>query len=314
MYLLVMIFAGCGGRSQEPLRVELGRDRLPADGFSSTEVVVRTAAGERVAADVVVVEGQRIARVEAGRIRATINPGRAVIEARYRGGKAARSVLLTRPVFSDRAGDGTPDFLRLDDLADRQAFSGTFTYLSEMQYFRRDQLPAEITDCSALIRYAYRETLRQGAAAATPQPAKYHYPFTPLGPRLFRNVAGPFREPDVRNRSFSEFADAETLRRYNAHFITRDVSRAQRGDLLFYRQPDQRSPAHAMIFIAESQLDETRDKRVVYHTGPAGRDKGEVRRPAIEELLRHPQPQWRPLPGNSNFLGVYRWNILRQES
>jgi uncharacterized protein len=293
----------------------LRRDRLPADGFSSTEVLVRNTAGERVAAEVTVVEGQRIARIEAGRVWATVNPGRAVIEARYPGRKPARSVLVTNPVYSDRAADGTPDFLRLDDLADRQAFADLFAYLAEIQYApRRDALPGEIKDCSALIRYAYRETLREEAASAHAQPVKYRYPFTPLGPRLFRTTSGPFRESDLRDQTFSEFADAETLRRYNTYFISRDVLRAKRGDLLFYRQPDQRSPAHAMIFLAESQIEENREKRVVYHTGPSGSDKGEIRRPTIDELLHHPEPRWRPLSGNSNFLGVYRWNILKQES
>jgi len=32
----------------------------------------------------------------------------------------------------------------------------------------------------------------------------------------------------------------------------------------------------------------------------------------VDELLRHPSPRWRPLEGNHNFLGVYRWNILRE--
>jgi uncharacterized protein YfaT (DUF1175 family) len=50
---------------------------------------------------------------------------------------------------------------------------------------------------------------------------------------------------------------------------------------------------------------------VIYDTGPIGRDKGEIRRVAISDLLHHPQARWRPLPENRNFLGVYRWNILR---
>jgi uncharacterized protein YfaT (DUF1175 family) len=64
---------------------------------------------------------------------------------------------------------------------------------------------------------------------------------------------------------------------------------------------------------------------VVYDTGPDqsphGRrpvrgdpdhgKAGELRRVALSELLDHPQPQWRPLAANPNFLGVYRWNILR---
>ncbi len=51
---------------------------------------------------------------------------------------------------------------------------------------------------------------------------------------------------------------------------------------------------------------------VVYDTGPIGKEKGEVRRVSTEDLLHHPDLRWRPVPGNSNFLGVYRWNILRE--
>jgi uncharacterized protein YfaT (DUF1175 family) len=50
----------------------------------------------------------------------------------------------------------------------------------------------------------------------------------------------------------------------------------------------------------------------VYHTGPAGKKLGEMRRVRVEELLHRPSPRWRPVEGNSNFLGVYRWNILKE--
>jgi uncharacterized protein YfaT (DUF1175 family) len=50
---------------------------------------------------------------------------------------------------------------------------------------------------------------------------------------------------------------------------------------------------------------------VVYDTGEDHGKAGELRRVLLPELLDHPQPQWRPLPGNPNFLGIYRWNILR---
>jgi hypothetical protein len=56
---------------------------------------------------------------------------------------------------------------------------------------------------------------------------------------------------------------------------------------------------------------------VVYHTGPiriaSGKQgKGEMRRLLVSDLLHHPDARWRPLPENTNFLGVYRWNILRE--
>jgi hypothetical protein len=84
------------------------------------------------------------------------------------------------------------------------------------------------------------------------------------------------------------------------------VHQAQPGDLLFYRQFGQSSPWHSMI-VAEAGS----QARVVYHTGPDHGSPGELRRVLLSELLDHPQPQWRPMAQNPNFLGVYRWNILR---
>ena len=51
---------------------------------------------------------------------------------------------------------------------------------------------------------------------------------------------------------------------------------------------------------------------VVYHTGPIHNGKGEMRRLTMSDLLHHPDARWRPLNENANFLGVYRWNILRE--
>jgi hypothetical protein len=219
--------------------------------------------------------------------------------------------------------DGTPDYLRLDSLADREAFRRWFTAIAEYQALRtQEELPAEIVDCAALLRYSYRSALHLHTLdwlkennleglAALPSVRKYAYPRTPLGAMIFR--IKPAAEGDGIT-SFSEFADAKTLMRHNAFLVSRDVHAAQPGDLLFYRQLQQNSPYHSMIFVGHSQLQpaDDGDDAVVYHTGPMGKKSGEMRRTSLEELLKHPSPRWRPVPGNSNFLGVYRWNILRE--
>ena len=64
--------------------------------------------------------------------------------------------------WSDRFSDGTPDFLRLDSEEDRRAFRDWFLFLAESQYYREPaRLPREIDDCASLLRFAYREALRQ---------------------------------------------------------------------------------------------------------------------------------------------------------
>ena len=226
--------------------------------------------------------------------------------------------------YADRLGAGTPDFLRLDSTADREAFRGWFSAIAEYQALRPAQdLPAEINDCAALLRYAYRGALHVHTAdwlaennlealAYLPSIRKYAYPRTPLGAALFR-VRQPASSEDAK-AAFAEFADAKTLWQLNTYFVSRDVRLARPGDLLFYRQLEQSSPYHSMIFVGRSRIlrDGEDEGLLVYHTGPIGKSPGEMRRTTVAELLEHPSPRWRPAPGNANFLGVYRWNILRE--
>lgn len=218
----------------------------------------------------------------------------------------------------DSFGDGTPDFLRLTDPADQAAFRQWFTLIADYQAIRpRTQVPTEIADCAGLLRYAYREALKRHddswfvvtgieVRALPGEIRAWRYPDTPLGAGLFRVREGPFWAADATNGAFAQFADAKTLVERNAYPVSRDVRQAQPGDLLFYQQFGQSSPWHSMIVTRIGG-----EAGVVYHTGPDGRSPGELRRVTIAELLDHPQPQWRPIPANPNFLGVYRWNILR---
>jgi uncharacterized protein YfaT (DUF1175 family) len=180
----------------------------------------------------------------------------------------------------------------------------------------------EINDCAALLRYCYRETLHAhdeswliAHPTDTPHPSirQYTYPQTPLGANLFRVAPGPFLPADLTNGAFAQFADARTLMQHNTYLVGRNVNQARPGDLIFYRQLEQdspydvsgyHSPFHSMIVCG--------DREVVYHTGPIHHGKGEIRHLLVSELLHHPDARWRPLPENANFLGVYRWNILRE--
>lgn len=195
------------------------------------------------------------------------------------------------------------------DAADRKAFRAWFAWLAELMFFTdANKLPREVSDCSGLLRFAFREALRPhngewahglGLEVLPPLP---ELRAATRDPAVFRVAGGASRQ----------FADAENLMRHNSFFLTRDVRAAQSGDLLFFRQWTDRQPWHSMVYLGPSRFEPSREALVVYHTGPQHGTAGEVRRPRVEELLRHPEPRWRPLAGNSNFLGIYRWNLLRE--
>jgi uncharacterized protein YfaT (DUF1175 family) len=221
-------------------------------------------------------------------------------------------------LWTDRFADGTPDFLRLTDPADQAAFRRWFVLIADQLAIRpKGQVPAEVADCASLLRYAYREALKRhdetwfvatGLEVSAPpgEVRAWQYPNTPLGAALFRVRPGPFEAGDVTNGVFAQFADARTLVEHNAFLVSRNVKAAELGDLLFYRQFGQSSPWHSIIVIRIGS-----EPGIVYDTGPDHGQPGELRRMRLAELLDHPQLQRRPVVSNPNFLGVYRWNILR---
>jgi uncharacterized protein YfaT (DUF1175 family) len=303
---------------------------LVADGYDSATLIID---GPSTNAPAIAIEPARAAAVRdvtatahgwQAQIRAGVMPGIVTVRVQLPGRPPSIAHLETDLDAADSAADGTPDFLRLDDPDDQRAFRRWFTFLAETQYFEAaERRPAEIVDCAALIRYAYREALRAhdgnwatdahlALAPGIASIAKYQYPYTPLGAGLFRVKSGGFQPGDLGDGAFAQFADAKTLQLRNTHFVTREVERAQPGDLLFYRQASEHMPFHSMIYLGASQIEKSARRYLVYHTGPDTDGPGEVRRPPLEELRRFPDADWRPLPDNPRFLGVYRWNILRK--
>lgn len=223
--------------------------------------------------------------------------------------------------------------VRLTDASDRAALRDWFLLLADAQFYRPT---ADVTDCAALVRYALREALRAHTPdwrrrAALPHPAVFPdvratVPLVDGGLAIFRVNQTPPR--------FAEFADAKTIVRLNATPLGRDVAALRPGDLLYFHQPSQRSPDHLMIYLGPSRLERDGRDWIVYHTGPdpgsatqsaAAADEatpttpsaaapdasdGEMRKVRLVDLLRHPAPRWRPVPGNASFVGVFRLELL----
>jgi uncharacterized protein len=307
------------------LSVEPGQITLPADGAEHRALHIRVPLGGTLNPDsknplLRLLQTNR--STYEGLVRSPVNPGQTQLKLHWRNRTVdipARFVLDA----NDSYGDGTPDFLRLHTPEDRQAFRSWFVAIAEAQA-ERSVIPAEINDCAALLRFAYREALRTHdeqwlsaypAHAELTSVRQYAFPYTPLGANLFRIRNDAFSAEDLRNGTFAQFADARTLMDLNTYYIGRDIRLARPGDLIFYRQLDQdtpydvpdatrhHSPFHSMIVATEQS--------VVYHTGPLEHGKGEMRRLELNDLLHHPDARWRPVSENTNFLGVYRWNILR---
>jgi uncharacterized protein YfaT (DUF1175 family) len=233
------------------------------------------------------------------------------------------SAASPNPVGSDSLGDGFPDSVRLDRAQDRENFTRWFTFLAETQYYApTPRTRAEVQDCAALVRFAFRNSLVAHSSAWREEAglpydpgfgdiAKYSYPYGPLGRALFRTQPGPLAPGNLAQGAFAEFADSAALLRYNTYLISRDVRAAQAGDLLFFHQPVQREPFHTMLFVGRSYYQPQSSDWIVYHTGDLNGHRGELREVQAGTLLEHPDLHWRPLLSNPNFLGVYRLEILR---
>ena len=237
----------------------------------------------------------------------------------------ARAAAVPEPArLDDSDSDGIPDRVELRSFNDRESFRKWFTTIAEEQFYdvSREWNP-EQRDCAGLVRFAWRESLRAHDRAwflrmgetydhVAPDVRAYTLERSPVGEKLFRTSAGSFDASNLSDGTFSEFADARTLKDYNARFVGRDASRAEAGDLLFFQQPFvQKYPYHVMLFLGRSRADSgAAADWVVYHTGSSARDAGEVRLARLSVLARHPDRRWRPVAGNRNFLGFYRLKIL----
>lgn len=246
-------------------------------------------------------------------------------------GRKQRAVINPATVASSEAtlidsdNDGIPDAAELRTFQNRDNFRRWFTAISETQFYQlSDQWNAEQRDCAGLVRFAIREALRRhdrpwfqkmgpGYETVAPDVAGFDLDQNPLGEKIFRTDFGSFHESDLRNGRFSEFADGRSLKNFNSVFVSRDRREAQPGDLLFFYQPwVQKYPYHVMIVLGSPHIAPNGAQDwVVYHTGASPIDKGTVKKVQLSVLDRHPDPRWRPVESNKNFLGFYRLKILQ---
>lgn len=200
--------------------------------------------------------------------------------------------------------------VRLADESDRAAFRSWFVLLADAQF---ERTTADVIDCAALVRHAFREALR----AHTPEWLRQaQLPFVPRfadvrsAPRPTTQGWPLFRIDQANTPRYAEFADARTLVRLNSRSLGRSISALRPGDLLYFHQPSQQAPDHLMVFVGRSLFEDDGHDWVVYHTGPIDNRPGEVRKVRLSTLMQHPAPRWRPLATNPQFVGVFRLTAL----
>lgn len=197
---------------------------------------------------------------------------------------------------------------------DREAFRLWFVAILEQQLDGPSPAwePAQ-RDCAGLLRFAFREALAQHTGSWRERVAfSSGPPGQDPSPAFARDWRAGYPTPEGPQ----PFAKGAFLRRLACVPLGRDLQQARPGDLLFFARGGARTqPDHAMAFV---RPDADGASMLLYHTGPEGsgasRQPGEIRRARLDDLLHHPDPDFRPLPENPAFLGLYRWRLLAGES
>jgi uncharacterized protein YfaT (DUF1175 family) len=245
-------------------------------------------------------------------------PGSADIRSAGRGHPAST-------FWIDADHDGIPDGAELHSFEDRESFRRWFTAIAELQFYKlSDAWNPDQRDCAGLVRFAMREALRrhdrvwfqkmgQAYENIAPDVTGFDLDDNPLGGKIFRTNPGAFKQTDLRDGKVSEFADCRALKDFNSAFVSRDRHEAEPGDLLFFYQPwVQKFPYHTMILLGSPRIAPNgASDWVVYHTGSSPSDLGTVKKVELSVLEHHPDPRWRPVRSNPNFLGFYRLKILQ---
>jgi uncharacterized protein YfaT (DUF1175 family) len=193
---------------------------------------------------------------------------------------------------------------------DREAFRTWFVALLEQQLDGPSPAwePAQ-RDCAGLLRFAFHEAWGPHTEAWR---ARTGFSASPVATDPAARLAGPWRQAFPTPGGWQPFAKGTFLRAYACMPLGRELAEAQPGDLLFFARGGARpEPDHAMAFV---RPDLDGQPMLLYHTGPEGtgltRKDGELRRVRLEDLLHHPEAEFRPLPENPAFLGIYRWKVL----
>jgi uncharacterized protein YfaT (DUF1175 family) len=229
---------------------------------------------------------------------------------------------IERNIITDL--DGFPEQMKLTDESDKDSFRKWFCSIAMTQLYHADDRWVD-RDCAGLIRYCTREALKKHDSRWLAEKKlmydinisdvkKYNYPDVPLvGEKIFRIKSGDNENYLNVDSSFSEFAEAKYLISYNYEFISKDYKNVLSGDILFFSNSSNIDwPFHSMIFLGKKVFkNKSSDDYVIYHTGPSSNSEGLIKCLTISDLNKHPNKRWHVVKDNPDFLGFFRWKVLK---
>ncbi|QBE62461.1 DUF1175 family protein [Pseudoduganella lutea] len=153
-------------------------------------------------------------------------------------------------------------------------------------------------DCAGLVRFAVNEALAVHDARWLR--ANGIGTDRRLPPELNLTPA----QAALRNRwvqsdgKVGHFVTAIALVQNNSRFVSRELSMASPGDLLFFDQGDEQ---HLMVWMGA---------RIAYHTGTVTPMDNGLRTVDVQQLTMWKDTRWQPTVDNPNFAGVFRLSFL----
>lgn len=184
------------------------------------------------------------------------------------------------------------------DREQSQRFRDWMTLLVRAQLDRGPTPRWTHRDCAGLVRFCVDEALRPHDAdwkrangfRGVRVPAD-----VALDEAMLRTLRQSWRRADG---SRGAFVPAIDLVQENTRFVSRELMRAQPGDLMFFDMGDEQ---HLMVWMGHY---------IAYHTGRDDPGDNGLRALRPEQLFDWQDTRWRPTPDNPNFAGIYCLDFL----
>jgi uncharacterized protein YfaT (DUF1175 family) len=224
-----------------------------------------------------------------------MNARRTMLRRLAAGGLAALCAPMVAPAYALRAPQAAR--VALSQWQSR-AFQSWMLRIISAQFERGPSPRWNHRDCAGLVRFAVNEAL------AVHDARWLRANGIATNRRLPPELELDDKQAALRNRwvqtggTVGAFVTALALVQNNSRFITRDISLALPGDLLFFDQGDEQ---HLMV---------TMGARIAYHTGTVTPADNGLRAVDITQLMNWKDTRWQPAVNNPNFAGVFRLSFL----